>query len=309
MKSAVYLLLLLLLTSGGALSAPTAEVRIGGFGAGGQQMEYFVPIEALPCAASWRPQEDPFPEDLGRLVTLAVKHLAESQQLGGPREATKFLVQSIRISRLHLNHKDIGPTGPSEAQLTDQWIVSVTFYGRAATDFVSSSSIPHKNVVMLLDGTYATERAQTFRRPQWANTNQTALINSNYAKSSRKLETGSGALSNDPLSETMRADFAIPRVQWNPITERFPLDLNEQCRRARSALSGEPGFTQDITLSEVHLSPFIPGPPHIGAAYAEVDNQHHWVMVFTYGSRPQRVFEAYLLMDGRVLEAAERVLK
>lgn len=277
----------------------TSAVAVAGFEGGGERTRYAVAAARLPCPVTWNVQFEPFPEQLSDLVARASSFLDHARQLGGTHTATRFNLDDIQIKRIELSAQQLRAIGKDETAFTNQWFTAVTFYGADPVDLTSAQPVCYKHVVMLLDGTSATEEEDPFPRPKWSVTNLPAAesISNTFTRSRFR----SSAQDTEPYGKLSRADFPIARVQWDPFDEAFPLDLRAQAPRAEEYLMSVGDIPQRLTLFEIRLWRYVPVEALKAANKPMTEHLHHWEAVFWFRDERHREYDVHMLLDGTIL--------
>jgi hypothetical protein len=266
------------------LLASTNVVTVAGFTVGKETTRYTVLASDLPCPITWNPETDSFPQDPSNFVSRAFSLLSQAHQFGGTQRVSHFDVDDIEIQRLELTPDEIRNQGIAENSLSNQWIVAINFYSTDPIDLPISHPICRKHVVMLLNGVCATEEEDLFHR--------SPITQSSLSR------TPSWTLSTN--IDLSRSDFPLPEVQWEPLTQPFPLDLRNQASRAKEWLSSSSTSPGALTLTEVHLWRFIP-VESIRAAQKRLDEHlHHWEVVFGFQDDHGRLYDIHILLDGTI---------
>jgi hypothetical protein len=164
-----------------------------------------------------------------------------------------------------------------------------------------------KNVTMLLDGTYASERIQP-KSPSDNHVHEARMVSTVVKTNYNTLEP-SHMENGNPIAELQTADFIIPKVQWDP-SYAFPLDLNAVATNAYNYLTQTNDMPEDYILHEISFSQYIPQKAIDVANDSVLNNWHHWVIDCQFAKSPSSrhspIYYLYMLLDGRVLGVTEQ---
>lgn len=104
--------------------------------------------------------------------------------------------------------------------------------------------------------------------------------------------------------------FSVPRVQWDPFTGEFPLDIEAECSRARQLVSKEIGKSEDsLLLAKVLINTIYPHAAFMAQGLDPMTNRNHWVVSFQYcdvANLGTLQYEVLMLLDGSVLKARDQ---
>lgn len=284
---------------GQPLISSTNAVVIAGFGAGGESARYTVPASDLPCPVTWDPESDPFPGELSNLVARAWSFLNQAHQLGGSHDVTRFDLDDIQIKRVELTPHQINAIGKEKNAFTNQWFVAVTFHGADPVDLTAAHPVARKNVVMLLDGTCATEEKDPLRRPKWSATNFPATKTISNASTRTRLRSFSQG--NDSYGKLSEPDFPISKVQWDPFGQQFPLDLRAQASRAKDYLMSAADSPHRLALTEICLWRYVPVEALKPANEPTTEHLHHWEVAFWFRDERRQEYGVHMLLDTTIL--------
>jgi hypothetical protein len=190
--------------------------------------------------------------------------------------------------------------------MTNQWFVAATFHGFDLSPLVSSRNECRKHVVMLLDGTFASERDDLHWQPKWraGTTNLLTVLTLNPGSGQPpRVARGPRAKYEAPEALLLKPDFRIPQVQWDPAAASFPLDLGEQVARARAELSKLPDVPRQTEFREVEVCTYFPSEAIAAGHRSPLANLNHWDVVFRFGEANGREYAVHELLDGTFLPA------
>lgn len=280
-------------------TSSTNAVAIAGFGVGGERTRYTVPASDLPCPVTWNPESDPFPEELRSLVARASSFLKDARQLGGSHGATRFDLDNIQIKRIELTPRQINAIGKEESAFTNQWFVAVTFHGADPVDLTAAHPVARKNVVLLLDGTWATEENDPLQRPKWSATNFPPV--KSISNTLTRIGLPSSSQDTDSYGKLSKADLPISKVQWDHFGQQFPLDLRAQASRAKDYLMSSPDSPQRLTLTEICLWRYKPIEALRLATKPTTEHLHDWEAVFWFRDERRQEHDVHMLLDTTIL--------
>lgn len=205
----------------------------------------------------------------------------------------------IRIYRLSRSSSpaQIQAHGKDPMEFTNQWFLDFTF------NFVPEhDDLDFRDVVMLLDGTYATEKKVPLRAAAHA----PAPLGQGPP-----LATPDWSVFIDPMGDVLTNNFVPSEVQWNPMLSEFPLDISEQTARARTHLVSATNMPSDFVLHEMYIQRYLLPVEVLRALGADPEkHRHHWVLIFVFG-RPTnkqlgKEYFTYILLDQRIVATTVR---
>lgn len=268
-------------------STPTPEVRVAAFTGAGEKMRYTVSAGRLPCKVTWNAETQEFPTALADLVARAQAFLPYARKLGTNSPSnTSFRLRGLTLGRFAEEYKD-------------QWFVAATFWATDIIDPRSPNPLCFKHVVCLLDGTYATEA------PEPKKPDRSVVSATNVRAAVAEPKQGQGPILEvtvtSPYQRVREPEFEIPKVQWDPLRQAFPLDLSTVVRRGREHLRGQVGITDDLAASEIHLRPYLPAGAIEAAHQSRDAHGNHWLVRIVYRSAQALPCDVFFLLDGRIL--------
>jgi hypothetical protein len=254
---------------------------------------YWIAPALFPGRVSWNPGKEPFPLALDTEVHRADSWLTQQKQL-----TNALTLHGIEIGHTVTRRKP-GPAGNEDCGFMNGWTVALKFHDSPQPP----AQAEDYQVVMLLDGTYATER----RRPK--NRSERETESATFAAAERP-ELGYSrparrpVKSENPLELVHRADFRVPQVQWSP-ADPFPMDLSAMAEKTRTELLQTYGMPEDLALEKIELEPFLPDGAVPDLLQRLLQHRWHWIVAFRYASTvsswPRAEYDVYLLLDGRIL--------
>jgi hypothetical protein len=280
-------------------ASTTNEVFVAGFymDRSPNYYSYWIDFDRLPGKVSWHEGKEPFPVTLSSEVSRAGEWLTQRKHLTNDLE-----LLSIQIRRTFCSlPRAFGPGEPRAT--TNAWLVDYEFYENPHAPIF----LEHHHVLMLLDGTYATERA----RQKTSRERNTAPEGSPSASLGR-LGGGSNGLqpsrrvprTENPFEIVRRAEFQIPGVQWNP-SSPFPLELGALEAHAHRILMETSGMPEAFVLQELSIDHYWPNGA-VPDILTQLQSHHwHWMVWCKYAEKPGHwpsgEYCIYFLLDGRVL--------
>jgi hypothetical protein len=257
---------------------------------------YSVPASSFPNKVNWHPEAEPFPVELGERFTAARDHLVRSKHL--TNDLRSFSIR-IRAPTILPHLSGLQQEMPKE-MIGQQWVIIFEFYQQHPVPVEDGNELrpgPHERVVMLLDGTFAEEGHKDI------------LSSTNASNWRRKAAEGSGILheyqSEDPALATLSPNFKPPLVRWDPSTEPFPFTLNVQVCYAKQRLLKERHAPTSIRLREITIWPYHPQETENTTAATTRTNTRHWGLTFRFEGGSIHYYEAYMLLDGRILSTEQ----
>jgi hypothetical protein len=193
------------------------------------------------------------------------------------------------------------------ASFTNGWVATLEFYEPRSP----SLDIKEHRVLMLLDGTYATERqrpktrreAVSFQPP---NPSSAPSVSSGDDSEARRPQRHR-IPKETPSDMVRRADFQVPNVQWNPLTP-FPMDMSDLLAKTRETLLQTYEMPEGFALQELQMSTYLPDGAVPDVSIRMQKHRWHWMIVCHYGNKPSDPpsvsYYAYLLLDGRTLSVS-----
>jgi hypothetical protein len=263
----------------------------------GRQPALCVEANRLPLKP-WDPEKESLPIDLRAEAPRAWSMVA-TQMLA---EGNPDLV-IIDLRRFGIPERIIERSGRSRTDFTNQWVALLTF----AT---SPPRFSCKTMAVFLDGTYAIEReadpGDVGHGVQVPPLVKTGGRDRSRAETRDEGEPNAAPVAVvDPQRKLQESDFTIPRVQWNPQTEPFPLDLRTESVRARALLAeASPEGGASFFLWEILMTKFAPAGAIDAQKLSPLDHRFHWLVVFRFhgsASLTIRPWEVYMLLDGTVM--------
>ena len=246
---------------------------------------YFAKPDQTSLKTSWDPMVQPFPVDLNFQFRLAFETVTNLQEW---RSVKEIQLQTIYIRRILLPNSDIVANNKSRKELTNQWIIVFTFG--------QNQSVCLRAVVMFFDNSHAVEKPcvgslraamEPFNEsPSWIqNAKEVGLIDEGII-----------------AAKTHRAEFKIPRSQWDPSKGEFPLDLASESRRLVKELNRD---KRKLILREIMIHRYLPFEAAIGAGIDVVEvNLNHWYVKFEYSEEDQPLLprkNVFVTLDGTIL--------
>lgn len=252
---------------------------------------YSIEPERLPSKVSWDAGKEPFPLLLDAEARKASSFLAQQKQI-----TNRFELQLIQIGRTMVRSPDLFEAGNPFPIFTNEWLVTFAFLEQTENLTVPES----QRAVMLLDGTYATERIS--RKAAWQSadphprgTTPLPGVQSNAAPQRHK-----SAAPVNPFDLVRQPGFALPAVQWSP-DGAFPLDLNAEVARGYDCLVQTNQMPEGFVLQGINISRYI--PTEAGRDF--LHQRWHWLVESTYGPKPvpehDKQYRICTLLDGRIL--------
>jgi hypothetical protein len=267
---------------------------------------YTVDASRLPSKVSWDPAHQQFPVKLNEEMQRASFCLTESKHL-----TNELGVMSISIERVVIPKSQRLAASLVLDDLADQWFVRFTFFPSDADGPTSAPpQMIHHYVVMLLDGTYATETTAA-----WHHTDKSPVANDDKAHPRSSAGGASNSVAggrkpravNNPYLRLLSADIPPSAVRWDATRSIFPMDLSAQAARAAAYLAQNYGPMQQPRLHEVVIQPV--GMDAMRAHGVPFPEWHsHWVVVFKYEDRnlPVETDDVYMLLDGNIFGSTVR---
>jgi len=244
---------------------------------------YWVNWNRLPTTP-WEPGKETFPLDLGAEARKTGMYLIESKGLTNRVDPV-----IITINRLFVPERKLKAHHKEPAGFTNQWTVSWTF-----RQFPNLESLPlrtrRESILQLLDGTYASERPPFFAKEG------TLSKSSNDEISSQ----GSGVVAGKTASELYGPESKSPKVKWDPMSGRMPLDLSVEARRLQVYIEEQVRTNEPLVLSAIEMRRFTPDK-----AQVRPDEEFHWYLIFTFAnasSVTEPEYQVWSLLDSTILE-------
>jgi hypothetical protein len=269
------------------------------FGVGAEKpYDYFFRWSELPSKVSWKPTSEEFPQNLQTAAAAASSFLKSEM-----RVTNRMNLGQIRIRRLQLSQPLLEAHGKRPEDFAAQWLVAFTF--------VLQPEGPERTVVSLLDGSYATERpgATGNSKAKLAPRQRgEAQPSSDRKESAYRASRTDSAPPKNPYKEIHSQDFELPKVQWNPLVEGFPLSLKPEIQRARAHLTEKRSVPEDaLSLEGISLEEFWPTEAALARNLNLLENMHHWLVVFQFCERAAVPYGhcVYMLLDGRILQETD----
>jgi hypothetical protein len=110
-----------------------------------------------------------------------------------------------------------------------------------------------------------------------------------------------------PWNQVVSTNFELSKVQWDPMVDRFPLDLRGASGDARRwPLRNASDLTDLTDLQQVEVLYYTPSAAVIAKGLDLKEHFHHYLAYFCFrGQRGTNHFwlKVAMLMDGRILGA------
>jgi len=264
-----------------------------------QPYGYYVAWSALASKVAWAPEKGPFPVALDREAKRAEHYLARENGI-----TNELDLIAIDIHRLVTPRHLLEKRGLQAAQFTNQWQIRYIFDVRGPTS-------GFRQVVMLLDGTIATERPFSITSPNAIATPDQGRTKGlsgteppTVARSAAGFPTGLHKDLDANQDYLESESFLVPAVQWDPRRSRFPLELSEACSIAKRWLLTEREVSSEVVPQEIHIFRYQ-APSSLRASAEQLDlERHHWVVVVRHGLARHSGYHysTHILLDGRVMQ-------
>lgn len=283
----IILLLLLLTLEGNSETLMTQALFIGAESQvvqgrlTGNDITFYASWNQLVLDKKWLPGETPFPLDLSSGSERAKQSLAQARQI-----TNRLNLQRISLRRLWVPHRMTEVHGMKSADFTNQWSVRHSFLRQDTLPYI----VREESVFTLMDGSFAEERLES-------------KVARDIRFSPKQFESFTNH-SSVPLVKVSRGDFAIPKIQWNPVSERFPLDLNQAVIRAKDRLIQTESIKPEaLVLESICIEFYIPFESIKAKGLNYFDNQNHWWVVFYFSSSAGRRIEhaVHMQLDSTIL--------
>lgn len=253
---------------------------------------YSIDPERLPSKVWWEAGTEPFPFLLDAEVRRANSFLAQQKQI-----TNRLELQLVQINRTMVRSPDLFEAGNALPITTNEWLVTFEFLEQTEHPTVTES----QRAVMLLDGTYATERIS--RKAAWQSAEPHPHgaaplpgIQSNAAVPQRH----KSAAALNPFDLVRQPGFVVPAVHWSP-DGPFPLELNTEVARGYDCLVQTNHMPEGFILQGINILRYTP----IEAVRDFLHQRWHWIVESTYGPKPvpehDKQYRIYTLLDGRIL--------
>jgi hypothetical protein len=269
--------------------------------------EFSVPGSNWSAQASWQPETGALSLDLRNSTLRAV------DALRGRGCTNEVQLASIWINRLWLPPMLLTAHGLDSVLWTNRWSVSYLFYERP--DSRMSGPVERRGkpqplaVVMLLDGTLATESTNSLTersrigRPPMSSPGESAVRGDRAAGASSS-EVGIQDLTR--TSDVDRATFDLPRLQWRPEADAFPVSLSNALFGARKLLVSEGVDNgRELLVTEIVISRFQPNAAIESKRERWSDHENHWRLGFRFGVGPTvqpHDYDVSMTLEGRYLD-------
>ena len=265
---------------------------------------YWVDWANLPPKASWRPEAEELPLELDKEVQRAKLFVAQSKHLADVLDLTSLTIRRLAVSERQLEaHQKVA------TQFTNQWFLTFEFRARRPEEG-PESPLRFEHVVMLLDGTYATERAPR-NWPHGSTSVDASRDLSGDSTSHRPALTGKADLSrHDPGAALHSPDLPVPRIQWDTASP-FPVSFLQQTRALTQHLVARLGASGGSFLDEIVLNRFTPTGAVQREGLPPSSHRNHWVLLYYFNepcSRANPAYEVVALLDGTVVDFVESPL-
>jgi hypothetical protein len=268
---------------------------------GADQWSYFIKWDQVPCKVRWNAEREPFPVALGTQANRAWAVLASERHITNQMD-----VVAVEIFRLHLSEPQLQDRGIRPGDLTNQWFLRLSFrFGIP----------PHEHecgVVSLLDGSYAREQrglALDVNSAPRAKAVAEQGVEVSPSPAQIRPADPEAHVPPNPLLAITKPGSRVCKVQWRPLLEAFPMDLNAEAQRARAFLSDqELARGEPIWLDSIRMDRVCPVEAILAQGLDLFANRFHWVITFQYRSPrsgPDRFYAVIMLLDGRILGATE----
>jgi len=261
----------------------------------GEHYDYFLKASQLPPKVSWSPRTERFPVELGAESRKALEFLRRDNQTTNQVDLT-----GITISRLCLTNFMPESQTQSAGVLSNHWII--------AFEFQIQPGPSHRFVVMLLDGSYATEKNRSIGDLRTGSYGVAQGQTLNQLSRLELPEPKRHHYELSPYDKLMKADSTVSQIQWNT-SNKFPLELNSQQALARHYLSkGKSVADESLTLEEVAIQHYIPLEAINANGLDFLKNRHHWFIAFRYrvqSESEEREYCVFSLLDGRIFLVTE----
>jgi hypothetical protein len=275
----------------GALGADSLDAKFA-FLVGFNEWHFFVEENQVSKQVPFTIERKSFPMQLGAAARLAEQHAVTRYNLTNHITLNRILMKRALIF-------------PEIGEVTNIWFIAFTF-------LVQPQGQP-KYVVMLMDGSFATEKP----RSDVVLKNEVKSEPQPLTESPTRRLTGPGGGVQVPApaepyaSELLGSStFKIPAVQWNPSEGEPPIDVALEADQAAHKLAAEnPQPPGALSLAEISIENYVPIGAIKAAGLHFFDNLHHWVVVFKYCRGIQSGasgYSVYMLLDRTVLRIEER---
>lgn len=253
----------------------------------GERAVAFVGINDVEKDKQWIPGSMPLPIELGAASEQARQHLIRVNGI-----TNRLELEQVWLLRLRVPDRFANAHGTSTDVFTNNWFVTFSFLPQDLPYPVNPDGL---SVLTLLDGVPAKESDALSVVTR-------AGRDDHPVQSSGMGFQSSTNLSSAAMNRIRRGEFELPKVQWQPMTERFPLDLSKHAIRAKDIVeSKEDGksWQLDSVCIEHYLG--LEAIRSKGAYYS--DNRNHWWIVFYYTKGFGRPIEraVHMQLDGTIL--------
>lgn len=269
-----------------------------------ESYSYFVEWSQLPSAVRWEPGSAPFPFEVNVHASGARSFVC----------TTKHITNSLTLE--HVEIRSLDQSAPSQYRrfgrnepegFSNQWSVWLSFLIQPGDSSQVTPLVDHEvNVVMLLDGTYASEEPWNKEEVRRDFRISDEVKHSEYRKEPPD-KTFNGPRWDPDIVD--RPDFSVPKKQWAPFSEALPVDLSAQAVQARGYLVAQTSIAADsLTLRKIELQHFLPTQAIQAQGLNVFTNMGHWYVVFHYfndDSGTKVAYEVCVLLDGTVLGIRE----
>jgi len=283
-----------------ASSLAEDQIRIIGALHEDAQHVFRVSRTEIQRSLAWDPEVQPLPFDLHKQILRARELcLRANDHLG------EIDLWQIRF------RKEYDPKRKDTAftETNSYWYVMFSFQLK-----MPGVKTRFREVLMLLDGTLASETKESFPARGNRGGGQQAKVRSYPAPinpNATVLAKNPGFISSEKLSAGFdEPAFAIPTVRWHPFTEGFRFDLANEARRNMKRLHEGMNVKDEIILREISVKTFFPTGAVKARGESYEAHQDHWLIEFIYWtpalSEPLE-YGSYLLLDGRTFEDTLRL--
>ena len=258
---------------------------------------FWIDRDLLPGRISWE-RNQPFPfifnEEIGRAAGFLVRD--------------KGITNEVKLQKAVLK-RTLYPIGDlandqNQQEFTNTWVVALEFQELPPRPIIPAAHW----VVMLLDGTYASERTRKKSSDQAEMANPVRVTRTVNAEGLSGRESGRPRYNNskrpNPYELVRRSDFRVPDVQWAPETS-LPVDLSSLVTRGYSDFVQTNGMPQQFAIQEICLERYSPDGAIRDNLTLILRHSWHWLITCTFAKKPGadlgQSFRSYTLLDGRTL--------
>ena len=258
---------------------------------GSNWYSYWIDSRLLPCKVQWEPGKRSFPLELDAEVGRANLFLSMLKQI-----TNQLDLQHVHITRTTMiRHTEQLQQEEASTSIANEWIMELEFLEQGGHPVFPDGL----RVVLLLDGTYASERVR--------NKSHTEYTLSDSAWKSPTISRRASLKTTNAFELVRQPDFVVPAVQWNPNTP-FPLDLNAEVARTYNSLVQANHMPPDFVLQEISISRYTPDEAMKNDGAGFIQHVWHWLVAYRYAPTSAvgmgRGYWAYELLDGRVLSVS-----